>query len=420
MTSTESFIDNMPTRSINLFLWCVIILFSIVLCGFLLVERPDIVQGKIKLVANNQPFELLAPQAGKLILLKRPNEPIGVGQDIAYVSSPTDYGVVNDLITLLNKRNYYCIYNQLKNDQVAKKMGLLSNSCMNLRSIIYKYMTYDEKSLFAESKTQLESEIAALDKQIDLKKQFLDLGHNAIKVAQLAFIEDSMLYSKGVVTKMDYERSYKTLLGQKEHLLEAENILLTYNREKTIKVLKLSELTVDNVNSRETLRQEIEQGISSLQNDIQIWCRQYVISSPIDGKMELIASVEERQFVKQDAPVIRILPNDEDVVGQVMITTKESNGICKNSQVKVYLDSYPDAQNGYLLGSISDISSSVYTVQTGESFFWAKVSIDFKQQPSFHGKFQFVHGMTGRVEIIIKEKNLMTQICNILSTNMSN
>lgn len=420
MTSTENFMDKMPTRSINLFLCGVIILFSIVLCGSVLIERPDIVQGNIKLVANNQPFELLAPQAGKLILLKQPNESVGVGQDIAYVSSPTDYDVVNDLITLLSERNYYCIYNQLKNDQIAKKMGLLSNSCMNLRSIMYKYLNYDEKSLFRESKMQLESEVTALEKQIDLKKQFLDLGHNAIKVAQSKFIEDSMLYSKGAVTKIDYERSYKTLLSQKEHLLEAENSLLAYNRERTIKVLKLSELAVDNANNRETFRQEIEQGISSLQNDIQIWRRQYVISSPINGKMELIASVEERQFVKQDAPVIRILPNDEDVVGQVMITTKESNGICKNSQVKVYLDSYPEAQNGYLLGRISDISSSVYTVSTGESFFWAKVSIDFKQQSYFHGKFQFVHGMTGRIEIVIKEKNLMMQILNVLSTNMSN
>ena len=58
----------------------------------------------------------------------------------------------------------------------------------------------------------------------------------------------------------------------------------------------------------------MEQAISSLQNDIELWRKQYIISSPIDGRMELIATVEEKQFIKQDAPVIRILPNIGDVV----------------------------------------------------------------------------------------------------------
>lgn len=418
MTETENFMEKIPTRSMNAFVWVIVILFSIVLCGFVLVERPDIVSGKIKLVATNQPFELLAPQTGTFILLKQSNDSVSAGQDIAYMLNPTDYNVVSNLVVALNERNYHYIYNQLKDDQVVKKLGVLSSSCMNLRSIIYKYLTFNDKSLFEENKLQLESEIATLNKQIDLKEQFLDVGHSTIKVTQSGFREDSMLYVKGAITKTDYERSYKMLLSQKEHFLEAENALLTYNREKMNKVLKMNELSVDNGNSRETLQQEVEQAISSLQNDIQLWCKQYIISSPIDGKMELIATVEEKQFVKQDAPVIRVLPNNRDVVGQVMITTKESNGIHEKSLVKVYLDSYPDAQNGCFLGYVSNISSSVYTAQTGESFYWAKVHIDFKKQPSFHGNFQFVHGMTGRVEIIIKEKNLMTQILNVISSNI--
>lgn len=416
--STEDFVDKIPTRSINIFTSVIIILFTIVIGGFLLIDRPDIVLGNVKLIANNQPFELLAPHTGKLILLKYPNDSVSTSQDIAYISNPTDYNVVNELTSLLNRRDYSHIYNILKDEQKAKKIGSLNSSCMNLRSIIYKYITYNKKSLFEESKYQLESEIATLGQQIELKDRLLNVGYTNTKMLQSTFKEDSMLYIKGVITKTDYDRSYKTLLSQKEHCIEAENALLAYKMEKTTKLLKLNELSIDNTNNHEALSQEVEQAINSLQNDLQMWSRQYVISSPINGKMELVTSVEEKQFVKQDTPIIRILPNNGEIVGQIMFTSKESNGIREKSLVKVYLDNYPNAQNGYFLGHISDISSSVYTAQTGESFYWAKVRIDFSKQPYFQGNFQFVHGMTGRAEIIIKEKNLMTQILYILSSNI--
>ena len=43
MTTTEDYIENMPTKSANLFVWTVTVLFVIVLAGFLLIKQPDVV-----------------------------------------------------------------------------------------------------------------------------------------------------------------------------------------------------------------------------------------------------------------------------------------------------------------------------------------------------------------------------------------
>ena len=155
-----------------------------------------------------------------------------------------------------------------------------------------------------------------------------------------------------------------------------------------------------------------------LQNDIETWRKQYVITSPIDGMLEIVTSVEDRQIVTQDSPVLRVLPTNKNIMGQMLFTSKEAGEIQDNIPIKIYLDSYPKSQNGYLSGHISDISSSVYIVQDGESFHSAKARIDFDKRPNFHGKFQFVHGMTGQVEIIVKKKNLLMQILNIISSNI--
>ena len=76
MTTTEDYIENMPTKSANLFVWAVTVLFVIVLAGFLLIKQPDVVTGNIRLIAHNQPFELLAPHTGKLMLLKYTNDSV--------------------------------------------------------------------------------------------------------------------------------------------------------------------------------------------------------------------------------------------------------------------------------------------------------------------------------------------------------
>ena len=120
MTERDNCIDKMPTRNINIFVCIVIILFTIVLSGFLLVKRPDIVIGNIKLIAHNQPFELLAPHTGELMLLTRTQDSVYSSQNIAYISNSTDYQTVENLINVLEKRDYSYIYKELNDYKTVK------------------------------------------------------------------------------------------------------------------------------------------------------------------------------------------------------------------------------------------------------------------------------------------------------------
>lgn len=417
MIIKEDYINSIPNNYINIFTGLVVLLFTIVLSGFLTVKRPDIVLGNIKLIAHNQPFELLAPYTGKLMLLKHSNDSINMAQDIAYIANPTDYQTVNKLNEILEKRDFNFIYKHLCNNEFAKKFGVLNSSCMKLRTAIYEYNTFRDKSLFEENKHQIEEEITTLKEQITLQNNYLKIRTTSLAISESCFKEDSALFRNNAITQSDFYRSYRSLLTQKEQLIEAENTLLAYSKEKASKELKLQELLTENSNNINILEQEVEQFISMLQNDIEIWRKQYVISSPITGKLEIISSIEDKQIVKKDLPILRILPINKNIIGQILFTSKQAGEIQDKAAIKIYLDSYSDTQNGYLSGYISDISSSVYTVQDGQSFHSAKAYINFNEQPYFHGKFQFAHGMTGRVEIVIKKKNILMQILNIISSN---
>lgn len=418
METDNNYVDDIPSKFINLFILIVITLFIVTLIGLLIIKQPDIVSGNIKLIAHSVPFELPAPHTGKLVLLKHNNDSVHTSQDIAYISNSTEYDIVKKISILLEKRDYFSIYETLQNNSLVKQTGTLSNSCMNLRSEIYKYSTFYDKSLYEESRGQLEMEIATLKAQIDLHLDCLKIEEKTLKTTFSNFNEDSLLYEQKAITKVDFDRSFKVLLAQQKQFIEAKNALLTYQKEKNAKELKLQELTIDNMNNTETLQQNVERTISILQNEIEIWRKQYVITSPIDGKLEVISPIESNQIVSEGLAIFRILPINKDIIGQILFTSRDAGDIKDKSLVKIYLDSYPEAQNGYLAGYISDLSSSVYIVQSGESFHSAKVHINFNKQPNFYGKFRFTHNMTGRADIIIKKKNILAQIMNVISSNI--
>lgn len=418
MIHKEDYIENIPNRNINLFTSITLLLFLMAIGGLLIIKQPDVIPGNIKLIAQNQPSELLVPSTGKLILLHNTNDTICALQDIAYIANPADYQTIKSLMYILNERKYTRIYEKLCNNEFTKQLGVLSPPCMELRSSVYQYNMMFSRNTFEESKKQIKVEIKTLEQQIEIKKRHLKIELETNKLIASNFIKDSTLFKQGAITKSSFDQSYSKKLAQKDKILEAENTLLVCNREIASKKLNLLELSLEHTNNLKTLEQQVEKNISKLQNEINIWRKQFVITAPVSGQLEVITSIENKQIVKQNTPVIRILPINNDIIGQVIFSSHKAGVINNKSNIKVYLDNYSEAQDGYLIGCISSISSSVYTITDGQSVYTAKAHIDFTKQKNFHGNFKFTHGMTGRAEIIVRRKNLLMQILNTISANI--
>ncbi len=58
---------------------------------------------------------------------------------------------------------------------------------------------------------------------------------------------------------------------------------------------------------------------------------------------------------------------------------------------------------GHLIGNIESISSSSYLDPNGQGYYLAELSIPLDSQPNFKGSFRFVHNMTGKADIIVKD-----------------
>jgi len=81
----------------KLFIFLPLLLLLVVFLVALFLRQPKIANGTIRLISQNQPYELLSPQNGKLILLHKLDEHINKMSEIAYIHNSVEYGIVQML-----------------------------------------------------------------------------------------------------------------------------------------------------------------------------------------------------------------------------------------------------------------------------------------------------------------------------------
>lgn len=74
MNNTKLYIEKIPSRFVNTVIFVIVVFYLFIIAGLLLIKKPDVVVGDFRLVANNQPYTLAAPNPGKLMLLVKQSQ----------------------------------------------------------------------------------------------------------------------------------------------------------------------------------------------------------------------------------------------------------------------------------------------------------------------------------------------------------
>lgn len=416
MKNTKLYIEKIPSKFINTVIIAIIIFYLIIISGLLFIDKPDVVVGNFRLVANDQPYTLVASNPGKLMLLVKQSQIVHGNQDIGYIENAVDYKCVMYLDAIINGSNYNKMYHDLLSNSFSNKLGQISSSFLALRESLYSWITTQNDNIYQANKKQALSSLCINGQSILIKSKLLSCEEVKLKTCYDEYVSDLELYKKGSITKTDYDLSKKNYWIEKEQVYDVRSDIEQLNQQTIDLKSKINLLNLGYTNDVDKSRKDIIDKINLLKNDIQTWKKEYVLTSPVNGLLEMTNFTEEKHFVDKGTEVMKVLPQDNSLIGLVYFPTKDAGGIKNGSKAKLYLDSYSKNDNGYLIGQIYDISESTYITQTGESFYWGKIKINIKQQPYFNGQFRFVHDMTGKVDIIVKDKKLIFQIFNWLNT----
>lgn len=352
-------IEKMPTRFGLMVSGIVIGLVVLLLVFGWLIKYPEILRGSITINTRQAPIKLVAATSGNIILLKStPGTVVKAGEYIAFVKNSANISEVQQIVYLLQKINIHKVsYKKHRHffpENVA--LGDLSNKYFSYLNALYQYLDYTEQQPFVYQK-DINTKLLTMQKNMlkgleeDYKSQIIKY-----KTSKSLYSKDSILYSKNITATADMEKS----------IIARANIELDYKAiDKQITNTgyqineaqnKLQTLTIDKLQKERELAINLYNNYYDLLDNIRKWEHIYVFVAPISGKVDFLSFMKNDDFINSGQELFKIIPANNEILGQVNMPEQGSGKIKKGQDVIVKLDNYPYNEYGSVKGKVTSIS----------------------------------------------------------------
>jgi len=224
------------------------------------------------------------------------------------------------------------------------------------------------------------------------------------------FHRDSLLFTRGVISKADFQKSEKVYL-QESYAFHGSRSTLSSTQIQINEVdQEIIDLDLDKEKQRKELQDIIQHANDNLVAQIDIWEQNYLLKSPIDGSVSFNRFWSANQNVKQGDKVFTVLPADSTrIIVRVDLGMKNSGKVKLGQRVNIKLNSYPYMEYGMLQGRIRSISE----VPDGDNYSLG-VELTNGLITSYGKKLKFAQEIEGIAEIITEDQRLLQRIFNPL------
>ena len=213
-------------------------------------------------------------------------------------------------------------------------------------------------------------------------------------------VEDKSISVREFETK---KKEYLTALNTNEQAkITSSNAQLQINNiEKSILQLHLQDYQ-----EQTKIKNELQQSIKSLNSEIIQWKQNYLVISPVNGKVSFFNVWAVNQNVKQGDELFAIIPNQKQVfIGKCNLPIPNSGKLTIGQKVNIKLDNYPHNENGMLLGTVSNISQ----VPNKDNYV-VDINLSNGLTTSYNTTLIYKEQMTGTADIITKNVSIMDRI----------
>lgn len=384
----------------------VFLLIFLLLIGLtIVIQYPDMINASARLVALNPPKIVAAKSEGKLMkLFSSDGDNVKKSEHLGYLESTAEY----DEVMML----YKWMQEIIETTSAGKFDVLEKNSLPVLKNL-----------------GELQSVYQNFQNELQLTKQTLNGGYYKKKLGSLqkdlqyiTVLKDN-IYRQQELQKQDQklqEREYKAYEKLAEERVIAPLELNQYKSKLLAKNQSMeqmeTQLTNNDVSTHakqkeilETNKQVIDQQqhfVSSLlemKSQIDKWIDQYVLRAPEDGKLFYITTLRENQLVSHDQSIFYIEPEQTNYYAEVMAGQKGFGKIKTGQQVKIKVESYPDAEFGYLIGQVSYIGG----IPSRKDSFLIKADLPNGLQTNYRKNIFFRNNLSAQAEIVTVNRRLI-------------
>jgi len=368
--------------------------------------------GRVIITSKNPPVQILAKKTGKISSINyQSGDSLSEGAILAIIENPAsekDIAYLKDklpaTISALNTIDAL-------NAEFPRQLNL-GNSIQPFYNV---FLSMFQKLILESSlregiilKMQLKDQLSNQNLSLKNKREELLLAKQILNILEVNFQRHQKLLSRGVISQLDLERVENEFLSEKRqyHFQEQQlnQIILDKNSiEKNQQIVENSDFK--NVSIQEA---ELILAQQDLLNEISEWEENFLLKSPIEGRLSYNDVWGQFQNVKSGEVVFTVVPYDrQNLIGKCNIPIRNSGKIREDQKVFLKLENFPYREWGTVkasVGSISQIS------KTGEDPGYV-VYLNIDDLNTSYGKtLEFNQELMGSAEILLDEVTVLERL----------
>lgn len=387
-----------------------VLLLVVVIVVALGVARPRAVDGSVTLTREDLPFDVTASLNGRLALCLADGDSVSVGDVVATVDAIPSLAVVEELDKLANAESIDELPLAL-----ADSLGDLTTPYLEFCQSVVSLRTYFRFVAIEDEMRDAAVRNASLRKSETGQKIVVSMEDSLSHLSLAMLREDSLLAASGAISGEDLKTSVRNYWSRLQNSASAHAL----SAQRTAEVAEAVSDSVSLMNEHHRKVTELNTAVNvaraNLKSSIEQWKRSRVMTSQVNGVLEVLPAVASDNYVSEGSTVARVLPRGSRVIGRLIMPSAEMGQVHEGDDVTLKMYAYPERRFGHLKGTLLSISKSYMSDEDGESFLLAVVGLDPDNQEEFRGDFVFVQGMTGLASVTVEEESLFRRFLSYMS-----
>ena len=389
--------------------WGISVLFIIVLViltgsGFF--KHPDVITAPVVLTGSIPPANIVAFSSGNLDILVEDNQDIKAGDYLAVIYNPAR---TEDILYL---KNYLSILDVEKDSAISMlrknlQAGNLQSQYSSLYATLFSYNEYIRLQYYPHKIKMTKERIVQYKNQYQnllrqqkiIEEQSSLTGNNHTRSIEL--------YDKGGISGKELDESKSRQLQAQ---LTEENMLNSINNMQ-IQITQMKESLMDmeyqHTERINDFRSQLRSMILQIKSDIQSWEMNYVLISPISGKITFTRYWVSNQNVRPGEDIFTVIPTSEfHIIGKASLPIARSGKVKAGQSVNIRLDNFPDNEFGMLKGLVNNVS--LVPASAGESTYYVvEIELSNGLRTNYGKDLPHLSNMQGTADIITENMSLL-------------
>lgn len=402
----QQMMGRIPGWIIRWGLWVLAIIFIGVVIGCYYIKYPQTISGVIELTAYNPPVELLANRSGRVAqLFVSEGAQVLSGDNILVLESSADYNDILSVDSLLGTKyewnEFVCtdaVYLEYRLGDIQSPFLQFQKECAALREYLISSLNIHRAKIINE-------QIIKQEELLTYQRQQLKLNEQDFELAKKNFVRDSVTFSINGIALADYERSRQILLQKEASLISLRSSIGSAESSLLSMRGNLIENQIQNESQIKTYIIELDRQYRQLETQFESWRREYLLTSPIKGKVYFSNVWSKNQNVSASERVATIIPHENAVImGRMAVSFSGYSKIASDQVVNIRLENYPYMEFGMIRGKVRSISP--IPEQDG---YIVEICFPEKLVTSYGIPVSYVYKMKGTADIVTKDMRLIEQ-----------